>query len=236
MFPHRLSVPVITLLYHQKAFKIFCEEKEYFQVFSSFTVLCIAPDLSLKVLSCYQLMQAYISTGHLAVPFIRKHNLRQVQRRECELSPPFFYPVSAPSGTNVLPAMYHGHGQVVCSMEELKEAECSPPSLVLAGLNMNIFLQYTYTGCFLTSQAVWRLLLLCLDGVAGDYGTVWEHWLGILCLARVCMHCYMPECSQTAWFVLAGDGHLSCLCYILANLHHCSLLALLRTQHTKKRQ
>lgn len=71
IFPFRRSVSVIILLYHQKDFKIFCQEKDYFQVYSSFIVLYIAPkNLSLKIISCYQLIQAYKSTGHLAVPFM----------------------------------------------------------------------------------------------------------------------------------------------------------------------
>lgn len=62
----------------------------------------------------------------------------------------------------------------MCSMEEHKEVECFLPSLVLAGWSMNIFLQYTCTGCCLTSHK------LCED----CFPSVWVEWLGTMGLSE----------------------------------------------------
>jgi len=62
----------------------------------------------------------------------------------------------------------------MCSMEEHKEVKCFLPSLVLAGWSMNIFLQYTCTGCCLTSHK------LCED----CFPSVWVEWSGTMGLSE----------------------------------------------------
>lgn len=198
-------------------------------------MLYIAPkNLSLKIISCYQLIQAYKSTGHLAVPFMG--NIVWGRYTEENELPPVLPCVSPIWNKHTLKHVaqawagdvFHGRAQgsqmfsTIIGLGWL-EYEHIP------SIYMHRLLSYV-------PQTVWRLLPLSLGGVVGDYGVVWEHWLEILCLARVCTHCHMPECSQTGWFVLAGDRHLSCLCSILGDLHHCSLLALLRTRCKKKSQ